>query len=430
MQRAPARADGGNGNDQSDRGDTHRVEEGCPVLSAGHHKQPPVRSAGKYSKAMMLLAASLPTFQRLFPNFQAQCTTLYTMLLPVACVLIVAGLIAAVKHCQTPRSMVRPIVTSMMIVMAVAEWGNWTDTAKDALQTVVSQMNANPQQAAQQYVNVLVSKEQPQQKSGWFGLPSAAQMYEAILWGFLSLIGLIASFLIWVAYIIQQFLVGLAYAFAPLFIGFLAVRSTSSIGLRYIMGTVGIIAWPLGWAAASIGTSNLIDVATEQGLVTNTDLYSLQTILAGAVIGGWIILTTLIAPVIIQAAVSSGAQIGSALLGGALTAGAAAISAGSTTAATLASGGASTAGMLMGGAAATAASLAGSTMYGSGGPLSGSLVQSLAYNLPRNSSANSNRTDDPQGGAKGSQPPPYNPKDAANDGEAARMIDQSKEGVS
>ena len=85
----------------------------------------------------------------------------------------------------------------------------------------------------------------------------------------------------------------------------------------------------------------------------------------------------------------------------------------------------------MGGAAATAASLGGSTMYGSGGPLSGSLVQSLAYNLPRNSSANSGRTDDPQGGAKGSQPPPsYNPKDAANDGEAARIIDQSKEGLS
>jgi hypothetical protein len=28
-----------------------------------------------------------------------------------------------------------------------------------------------------------------------------------------------------------------------------------------IMGTIGILAWPLGWAAASIGTSNLIDVA-------------------------------------------------------------------------------------------------------------------------------------------------------------------------
>jgi hypothetical protein len=94
------------------------------------------------------------------------------LLLPVATVLIIAGLIATVKHCQTPRSMVRPIVTSMMIVMAIALWGTWTDTAKDALKTVVvGQMDANPSQAAQRYVDVLVSKEQPQQKSGWFGLP-------------------------------------------------------------------------------------------------------------------------------------------------------------------------------------------------------------------------------------------------------------------
>lgn len=82
---------------------------------------------------MMIFVASLPTFQRLFPNFQTQCQTLYTLLLPIATVLIIAGLIAAVKHCQTPRSMVRPIITSMMIVMAIALWGNWTDTAKDAL---------------------------------------------------------------------------------------------------------------------------------------------------------------------------------------------------------------------------------------------------------------------------------------------------------
>ena len=107
---------------------------------------------------------------------------------------------------------------------------------------------------------------------------------------------------------------GLAYSFAPLFLGMLALRSTSNIGFRFIMGTVGILAWPLGWAAASIGTSNLIDVATEQGLVVVSNVYGLQTMLAAAVVGGWIIITTLIAPVIIQSAVASGAQIGSALL--------------------------------------------------------------------------------------------------------------------
>ena len=382
-----------------------------------------------------MFLAALPTFERLFPNFQTQCTTLYTILLPIATVLLVTGLIAVVKHCQTPRSMVRPIVTTMMIVMAIALWGEWTDVAKSAFKTVITKMDANPEQAAQRYVDILVSKEQPKEKEGWFGLPSAAQMYEAILWGILSLIGLVAQFLIWAAYILQQFLVGLGYAFAPVFLGMLALRSTSLIGIRFIMGTVGILAWPLGWAAASIGTSNLIDVATEQGLVVLTNVYGLQTMLAAALIGGWIIVTTLIAPVIIQNAIATGAQVGGALLGGALTAGAAAVSAGVGTAAVLASGGTGATGALVGAGASAGESLAGATMHGGGPPLSGSLVQSLARSLPRSSSSGGSAGSAAQSGGSGrsaSAAPapsakPFNAKDASNDGEVQQMIDQSKQ---
>ena len=385
-----------------------------------------------------MFLAALPTFQRLFPNFQTQCTTLYTILLPVAIVLLTAGLVAVVKQCQTPRSMVRPIITTMMIVMAIALWGDWTDEAKDAFKTVVSQMGASPEQAAQRYINILVSKEQPKQKDGWFGLPSAAQMFEAVLWGILSLIGLIAQFLIWASYIVQQFLVGLSYAFAPVFLGLLAIRSTSNIGLRYIMGTVGIIAWPLGWAAASIGTSNLIDVATEQGLVVVTAIYGLQTILAAAMIGGWIIITTLIAPVVIQTAISTGAQVGSALLGGALTAGGAAVAAGAGTAASLASGGAGAAGMLAGAGASAVGSMAGSAMQGGGPPLSGSLMQSLAARMSRSSSSQDSPASTKQqsggaeggggqGGAAAAAATSYNAQDAGNDGAVQQMIEQSKQ---
>ena len=379
-----------------------------------------------------MLIAALPTFQRLFPNFQTQCTTLYTILLPVAVVLLVAGLIAVVKQCQTPRSMVRPIITTMMIVMTIALWGEWTDVAKDALKTVVAKMDANPERAAQRYVEILVSKEEPKEKEGWFGLPSAAQVYEAVLWGILTLIGLVAQFLIWAAYIVQQFLVGLAYAFAPIFLAFLGLRSTNNIGIRYVMGTVGILAWPLGWAAASIGTSNLIYVATEQGLVVAGSIYGLQTMLAAAVVGGWIIITTLIAPVIIQNAISTGAQVGSALLGGALTAGASAISAGTTTGAALASGGVGALGIAAGAGAAAAGSLGGSTMQGGSSPLSGSLMQSLAHSLPRgrSSSGSSESGKSTQSGG-GSTPAPaakaYDASDAGNDREVQQMIDLAKQ---
>jgi hypothetical protein len=384
----------------------------------------------------MIPLAVLPTFARLFPNFRDQCVQLHTLLLPVATVLLVCGLIGEFQHARSARPVLRSIATTGVIVMAIALYGDWTDLAGDALKTVSEQMQANPERTAQRYLEVLVAKDVPSDRSGWFGLPSGAQMVEAILWGFLSLIGLGAQFTLWAAYLLQKFFVGLGYAFSPVFLGMLALRSTASIGVRSILGTVGILAWPLGWAAASIGTSNLIDLATEQGLIISTNVYGLQTILAGALIGAWIVLTTLLAPVIIQSALSSGMQIGSALVGGAVTAGAAAASGGVTAAASIASGGAGGMGMALAAGASAAGSLAGSTMQGGGPPLSGSTASSLGFgrgpsgaqsasSTPATPSRSGERPTD--GGASGSrstsQPTSsFQPNDPTGDREASRLV--------
>jgi hypothetical protein len=366
----------------------------------------------------MISLAVLPSFARMFPNFQEQCVTLYTLLLPLASLLLVIGIVAEVQHSRSGRSMLRLIAMTILLTMTIAFFGEWTDLAKDAMQTVVSKMSANPEDAAKRYIEVLVSKEVPADKSGWFGLPSSAEMYEAVLWGILSLVGLFAQFVIWGAYILQQFFVGLSFAFAPLFIGMLALRSTSHIGARYILGTVGIVAWPLGWAAASIGTSNLIDLATEQGLLVVSNVYGLQTILAGAVIGGWIILSTLIAPVIIQSAVATGAQVGGALLGGALSAGAAALSGGATAAASVATGGAGATG-----------SLAGSAMQGGGPAMSGGTMAGIAQSFSGSSSGPAGRANkEVSGTGSQSSNSSFNASDATKDGEVQTLLSQSKSG--
>jgi len=376
----------------------------------------------------MISLAVLPSFARLFPNFQEQCVTLYTLLLPLAGLLLVIGIVAEVQHSRSGRSMLRLIAMTILLTMTIAFFGEWTDLAKDAMQTVVSKMSANPEDAARRYIEVLVSKEVPTDKSGWFGLPSSAEMYEAVLWGILSLVGLFAQFVIWSAYILQQFFVGLSFAFAPLFIGMLALRSTSHIGARYILGTVGIIAWPLGWAAASIGTSNLIDLATEQGLLVVSNVYGLQTILAGAVIGGWIILSTLIAPVIIQSAVATGAQVGGALLGGAVSAGAAALSGGATAAATVATGGTGALGMAAAAGAGATSSLAGSAMQGGGPAMSGGTMAGIAQALSGSGFGPSGGASKEASGTGGQSKSAFNASDAAKDGEVQTLLSQSKSG--
>lgn len=389
----------------------------------------------------MMMLGALPTFTRLFPNFQEQCGAVHKLLLPVAAVLLVAGIVAQVQHLRSGRPMLQLIGSTAVIVMCIAFYGDWTDMATDAMQTIVHKMDAAPEKSAQRYLEVLVAKENPKEKSGWFGLPSSAQMSEAILWGFLSMIGLLAQFLMWGAYVLQKFFLGLSYAFAPIFLGMLAVRSTSHIGSRYILGSIGIIAWPLGWAAASIGTSNLIDLATEQGLVVVGNAYGLQTILAGAVIGGWIIITTLIAPVIIQNAVTSGAQVGGALIGGAITAATAAISSGASGAVGVGAGGAGVAGMSAAAGVGAAGSLAGSAIHGGGPPMSGNMSASIAQAMQGGRGASAVSSGSPGdvqrkpggneksggSGASALNQAPFNSADPCNDAEAQSLTEPARQ---
>lgn len=113
-----------------------------------------------------------------------------------------------------------------------------------------------------------------------------------------------------------------------------------------------------------------------------------------------------------------------------------AISAGAGTAAVLASGGTGATGMLAGAGASAAGSLAGAAMQGGGPPLSGGLVQRLAYGLPKGRSGGSSgevptaRRAESRGGGSGATaapaPKPFNRGDASNDREVQQMIDESK----
>ena len=67
--------------------------------------------------------------------------------------------------------------------------------------------------------------------------------------------------------------------------------------------------------------------------------YTFQNLMGVAVLGVWLIFSTIAAPVILQKAIATGSQIGSALAAGTATAGVAAATTGAGTAATIGAGG-------------------------------------------------------------------------------------------
>ena len=190
--------------------------------------------------------------------------------------------------------------------------------------------------------------------------------------------------IVFYAYIVQKFILYVGFALAPIFIGFLAVRTLHSIGVGFLLGYAGVLCWPLGWGAASLLTSGLIDFMSDQSFLASGGIgggvgYGLQNLLGLAVLAIWLISSTIAGPIIIQKAIATGAQVGQGLAATAATAGIAGLTSGVGAAAAFgAKGGVAGA---LGGAAAGAgaatigaaeASISGST-YSPVGSLVGSL---------------------------------------------------------
>jgi hypothetical protein len=327
-------------------------------------------------------------FNSLFPNFLSQCSQLKTTLMPVAYLLLVTGMISSTITGQRSagaymRTFGRTIVYIMLLTFLVT-WGNQLTQIVNT--TVTQTIQADPAKVFDEYNAALVAKKSTSEQTGWWDklFHAGTTIFEAIVSGFLWLFGLLASAILFYAYIVQKMILYLGYSLSPIFIGFMAIRSLSHIGNRYILGLVGVIAWPLGWAVAAIVTQGLLTFMTDQSFLQGSSVsgavnYGLQNFIGVALLGVWIIFSTIAAPLIIQRALVNGYQAGEALLGGATGAGLSALSTGANTVTTMSSREGSklvTTGLAaVAGAAAATNAVASSAFSGGQG---GSLINALA----------------------------------------------------
>lgn len=352
-------------------------------------------------------------FNTLFPNFTTTCAQLRSVLMPVAYLFMVIGMISSTiaggrSAGASLRTFGRTIVYIIVLTQLV-NWGNQVCLITDT--TVRDVLKADPSTVYQQYNQALEAKKSGTPQAGWweklFNL--GASVFEALISALLWIFGLLASIIVFYAYLIQKFILYLGYALAPIFIGFLAVRSLQSIGFNYLLALAGVMLWPLGWGAASLVTGGLIDFMTDQSFLWNQSVggaagYAFQNFIGVAVVGLWLIFSTIAAPIIIQRAIATGIQVGSALISGATTAVTTAIAGGATAAASWSTTGgvAGAAAGVTGGLAAGGLTLIGSSMSGSTYSPSGSVITALGQ--MRGSDATRGQRKDDQNDSKQSPP--------------------------
>jgi hypothetical protein len=327
-------------------------------------------------------------FDTMFPNFATSCAALQSLLLPVAYLFLVTGMVwSTIAGHHSAEAVLRSLGRTILYIIVLTQlvnWGNQLATITD--NTVTNVLHANPSKVYQQYNQALqVQKSTTNQNSWWQKLFNAGtSIFEALISGLLWIFGLLASVIVFYAYLVQKFILYLGYALAPIFIGFLAIRALNQIGTNYLLSLVGVMLWPLGWGAASLVTAGLITFMTDQSFLWNQSVggaagYAFQNFIGVAALGVWVIFSTLAAPIIIQRVITHGIQAGAALLSGVTTAATAAAASGFITAGTFGTGG-GVAGAAMataGGLTAAGATLVGSSLSGSTYSPTGSMITAL-----------------------------------------------------
>jgi TrbL/VirB6 plasmid conjugal transfer protein len=335
-------------------------------------------------------------FDTLFPNFLNQCTEMNHVLTPIAFVLLAIGIVSStVTGRRSPSAYLRTIGRTFAFAAVLAYLPNWSnEIATTVDSTVKNTLHADPAGVYQQYQKTLeVNKGTTGSTSGsksWWDVLDGQALFEAGISIVLWLLGFIASVIVFYAYLVQKFILYVGYALAPIFIGFLAVRTLHSIGVGFLLGYAGVLCWPLGWGAASLLTSGLISFMTDQsflslGGVSGSAGYGLQNLLGLAALALWLISSTIAAPIIMQKAIATGAQVGQGLATTAFTAGSAGAAAGVGAVTTIAAGGGVAAAVagVAGGATAAMLGAAEASITGSTHSPLGNLVSSLGGGMSR-----------------------------------------------
>ena len=345
-------------------------------------------------------------FNTLFPNFLTKCGEMNRVLTPVAFVLFAIGIISStVTGQRSPGAYLRTIGRTLAfaaVLASLASWGNDVSAIVDS--TVKNTLKADPSGVYEQYQKTLAVKKGTSGSKSWWDMLNAQAIFEACISAVMWLLGFIASVLVFFAYLVQKFILYTGYALAPILIGFLAVRTLHSIGVSFLLGYAGVLCWPLGWGAASILTSGLLDFMSDQSFVSLGGVggaagYGLQNLMGLAALALWLISSTIAAPYIIQKAISTGVQVGQALASTAATAGSAGATAGAGAAGALSSGGGVGGALagLGGGAAAAAMGAAEASSSGSSYSPMGSMVGSLASQCSASRKSSRPAKNDPSG---------------------------------
>lgn len=345
-----------------------------------------------------------------YTRLYANADTLFTTLAPIAFVLVVFSLWSNISGNRSGAMYMRALSHAIVVVLVLSQFPEWLKLGERVVDSLVNDtLQANPAEVFEKYKAMTATASDDAEGGGfWHTIFSEGQIFRAVIAAMLWLVQFFAKAVVFIAYIIYRVVLAFSIAGSPMFIGFLCVRSLSGIGMKFLLVTVGILLWPLGWGFASLVTDALLGIMADEGFASSTGLEAFKNFVAVA--GLWIIFSTITGPLVIQKMISEGTNAGAAFLSGGWRAARAGIQSAATTGSAMAATGAGAPLALAGAAGAGAMAFGSSALTGS----NYSSIGEVAGNAARWKKSHSS----------------YDSSDPANDKRAAAAIGKSRKSKS
>ena len=258
------------------------------------------------------------TISDLVPNLQPMVEALSQQLQFVCYFVLTAAIVVkAGRGGSSVGQLVRPIVTNIILTGIIATLPSWFNLIRDEFWNIAVSIRTQFTGSVDGTGAALMQLIQPPSNGiDWLDVGNSVMKDVQYALGWL---------IVWIGGLIQlpmmilQFVMEcLCYLFLPIAISLFAFDSTKGLAIRYVQQTLAVLAWPIGFAVVDLVGYSLLTGATSvvsagalaAGLVTG---FTPAKLVIGGIVAVWLILGSLVTPIVMQMLFCSGTPMSSAV---------------------------------------------------------------------------------------------------------------------
>jgi hypothetical protein len=258
------------------------------------------------------------TISDLVPTLQPMVEDLSQQLRFVCYFILTAAIVVRTgKGSASVSQLVRPIVTNIILCGIIATLPMWFNLIRDEFWNIAVSIRKEFTGSVDGTGAALMQLIQPPD-TGINWLDVGNSMMKAVQYALGWLIVWIGGLIQLPMMIVQFVMECLCYLFLPIALSLFAFESTKGLAIRYIQQTLSILAWPIGFAVVDLvgyslltsGTSVVSAGALAAGLATG---FTPAKLVIGGIVAVWLILGSLVTPIVMQMLFCSGTPMSSAV---------------------------------------------------------------------------------------------------------------------